>query len=60
MAELDIQRRADLLNYLAEAEQVLLTTTDLHLFTPEFIRQALVWQVQDGKIAPQNDPAEEE
>ncbi len=50
MAELDIQRRADLLNYLGEAEQVLLTTTDLKLFTPEFVQSALVWQVQGGNI----------
>jgi DNA replication and repair protein RecF len=60
MAELDIQRRADLLNYLGEAEQVLLTTTDLKLFTSEFVRQALVWQIQDGKVTPENNPVEEE
>lgn len=59
MAELDIQRRADLLRYLSEAEQVLLTTTDLNLFTPAFIKQALVWQVQDGNVTPQNDLPEE-
>lgn len=59
MAELDIQRRADLLRYLSEAEQVLLTTTDLNLFTPAFIKQALVWQVQDGNVTPQNDLSEE-
>lgn len=51
MAELDTQRRADLLNYLGEAEQVLLTTTDLNLFTPSFVEQALVWQVQAGRVA---------
>lgn len=59
MAELDIQRRADLLRYLSEAEQILLTTTDLNLFTPAFIKQALIWQVQDGNVTPQNDLPEE-
>lgn len=59
MAELDIQRRADLLRYLSEAEQILLTTTDLNLFTPAFIKQALIWQVQDGNVTPQNDLTEE-
>ncbi|HQV64190.1 MAG TPA: DNA replication/repair protein RecF, partial [Anaerolineales bacterium] len=35
MAELDINRRADLLKYVGKSEQVLFTTTDLSLFTPE-------------------------
>ena len=50
MAELDLQRRADLLKYLGESEQVLFTTTDLKLFTPEFVEIAEVWQAQDGRI----------
>lgn len=55
MAELDSERRADLLNALEETEQSLLTTTDLNLFTPEFVETATLWQVRDGKvIAPQS------
>ena len=50
MAELDLQRRADLLKYIGESEQVLFTTTDLNLFTPEFSEKAEVWKVQDGTI----------
>jgi DNA replication and repair protein RecF len=50
MAELDLSRRADLLAYLDRVEQVLLTTTDLNLFTPEFVDQAEVWCIRDGKI----------
>ncbi len=50
MAELDIQRRADLLSYLGNAEQVMLTTTDLKLFTEDFVKQAVVWQVQGGQV----------
>jgi DNA replication and repair protein RecF len=50
MAELDIQRRADLLNYVGESEQVLFTTTDLRLFTPEFVNRAEVWKVESGRI----------
>ncbi|HEU0293063.1 MAG TPA: DNA replication/repair protein RecF [Anaerolineales bacterium] len=52
MAELDLQRRADLLQYIGESEQVLFTTTDLNLFTPEFAKQAEVWRVESGSIAP--------
>lgn len=54
MAELDTQRRADLLRYLGGAEQALLTTTDLNLFASEFVAQALIWRVQDGNVIPQS------
>jgi DNA replication and repair protein RecF len=50
MAELDLHRRADLLNYLDETEQSLLTATDLKMFTPEFVDSAKVWRVQAGKV----------
>jgi DNA replication and repair protein RecF len=50
MAELDLQRRADLLKYVGESEQVLFTTTDLNLFTPEFVEKAEVWKVDGGKV----------
>jgi DNA replication and repair protein RecF len=60
MAELDLQRRADLLNYLGESEQVLLTTTDLSLFTPEFSGQAEIWQVRAGTVQARERSAKEE
>src|SRR5512146_1171891 len=50
MAELDLQRRADLLKYVGVSEQVLFTTTDLNLFTPEFVQQAEVWKVESGRV----------
>lgn len=50
MAELDSQRRADLLKYVGESEQVLFTTTDLNLFTSEFTEKAEVWRVQSGRV----------
>jgi len=57
MAELDLSRRADLLGYLDRVEQVLLTTTDLNLFTPGFVSQAEVWRVQAGTIASERQSA---
>lgn len=51
MAELDGERRADLLKFLETTGQVLFTTTDLALFTPEFVQAAEVWQVQAGTIS---------
>ena len=50
MAELDSERRADLLKYVGETEQVLFTTTDLNLFTSEFTDKAEVWRVQSGRV----------
>ena len=50
MAELDLQRRADLLKYIGETEQVLFTTTDLNLFTPDFAEKAEVWKVENGRV----------
>ena len=50
MAELDLQRRADLLKYVGESEQVLFTTTDLNLFASDFVEKAEVWRVESGKV----------
>lgn len=56
LAELDIQRRADLLNALGECDQALLTTTDLNLFNEAFVRQCAVWQVQAGCVQRVDQP----
>jgi DNA replication and repair protein RecF len=50
LAELDNQRRVDLLARLTEIEQVLLTTTDLDLFSPGFVQDATTWQIQGGRL----------
>jgi len=50
MAELDLERRADLLGYLGQREQVLFTTTDLNLFTTEFAEKAVIWDVHHGSV----------
>lgn len=50
MAELDLHRRADLLKYLDQAEQSLLTATDLKMFTPEFAENARIWRVKAGTV----------
>jgi DNA replication and repair protein RecF len=52
MAELDGNRRADLLKYVGKSEQVLFTTTDVSLFTPEFVEQAEIWDVSGGVVTP--------
>ncbi len=51
MAELDPQRRRDLLKYLDKSEQTLLTTTDLALFNEEFTEQATLWKVEKGTVS---------
>lgn len=52
MAELDTQRRADLLKYVSQNQQVLFTTTDLTLFASEFSEQSEIWDVKGGVVSP--------
>ncbi|HSO27031.1 MAG TPA: DNA replication/repair protein RecF [Anaerolineales bacterium] len=55
LAELDNERRSDLLARLATSEQSLLTTTDLDLFEAPFVEQATVWNIRGGRLV--NEPA---
>jgi DNA replication and repair protein RecF len=50
LAELDTQRRSDLLACLVESEQALLTTTDLDLFSAGFVDDATLWRIQQGRL----------
>ncbi len=50
LAELDEIRRADLLSRLQDSEQVLATTTELSMFSPEFVAAANIWQVEGGRV----------
>jgi DNA replication and repair protein RecF len=50
LAELDPSRREDLLDRLTNNRQTLLTTTDLDLFTPDFVENATLWRVNDGRV----------
>jgi DNA replication and repair protein RecF len=50
LAELDANRRQDLLERLTQSEQALLTTTDLDLFSAEFVERATTWTVREGRL----------
>ncbi len=50
LAELDLQRRADLLETLSECEQAILTTTDLGQFAGPFVEQTTIWRVNEGRV----------
>ncbi|MBN2385789.1 MAG: DNA replication and repair protein RecF [Anaerolineales bacterium] len=50
LAELDVQRRSDLLAAMERIEQALLTTTDLTLFDPQFVEKGSVWKVEAGQV----------
>jgi DNA replication and repair protein RecF len=52
MAELDPERRQDLLTKVNVAQQTILTAADLMMFSEEFSRGATVWQVVSGTITP--------
>jgi DNA replication and repair protein RecF len=51
LAELDLQRRNDLLSHLEDSEQILLTTTDLDLFPPDFVQSASLWRIESGRLS---------
>jgi DNA replication and repair protein RecF len=50
LAELDDERRADLLERVSKSEQSLLTTTDLNLFTKDFVENARIWKIKGGRL----------
>ncbi|MFO3796208.1 MAG: DNA replication/repair protein RecF, partial [Anaerolineales bacterium] len=50
LAELDAQRREDLLRYLSTYDQVMLSATDASDFPSAFLSQATVWVVKMGSI----------
>ena len=50
LAELDPDRRIDLLNRLTTNGQILLSTTDLDLFSTEYVEKSTVWEVSEGRI----------
>ena len=51
LAELDTARRADLLAYLNNGKQSILTTTDLDLFDADFVKTAQTWHIQNGVVS---------
>jgi len=52
LAELDIERREDLLSRISSVTQSILTTADLSMFTEPFQHHATIWQIDTGTIAP--------
>lgn len=50
LAELDPERRADLLERLLQSQQSLLTTTDLDLFEQAFTERVRIWKIQNGRV----------
>ncbi len=55
LAELDTQRRSDLLSYLQNGKQAILTTTDLDLFDQQFIQSSDTWFIRNGMVSQDND-----
>jgi DNA replication and repair protein RecF len=51
LAELDLNRRGDLLNMLKNGKQAIITTADLELFDQGFIDRCMNLKIEDGKIS---------
>lgn len=52
LAELDGERRQDLLRRVAVLPQALVTAADIEMFSPEFRRTATTWEVTAGTLCP--------
>lgn len=57
VAELDERRRELLLNFIRRGAQVILTATDPGMFTPSFLKQSSVMQVEGGRIVEDRESA---
>lgn len=53
LAELDPMRRTDLLRRVLASEQALLTTTDLDLFSEDFLAETRMWTINSGQVSAQ-------
>lgn len=51
MSEMDTQRRADLLDTLAQCDQAILSSTDLSMFEDKFVEAHSVWRVAGGVVS---------
>jgi len=56
LSELDALRRNCLFAMVSDAEQVVITTTDMHLFPRDFLSRTSIWRVQEGCIRSENPP----
>ncbi len=56
LAELDTQRRGQLLSALEGSEQAFLTTADLTQFAPDFVQRSTIWQVRAGFVTREENP----
>ncbi|MBC7263862.1 MAG: DNA replication/repair protein RecF [Chloroflexi bacterium] len=56
ISELDATRRGYLMNTINQAQQVIMTTTDLAPYSPQFLRNASLLQVCGGRLRPLSLP----
>lgn len=56
LAELDANRRKDVLGRVLQAEQAIMTSADLAMFDEDFLAQSNVWEVQAGQVSIQSTP----
>lgn len=55
LAELDIERREDLLSRISSVTQSILTTADISMFTEPFQQYATIWKIDAGTISPRSE-----
>jgi len=55
VSELDWQRSQSLFGVISQADQVLITTTDIHFFDAPLVDSALLYQIENGQVSPMSE-----
>ncbi len=55
MAELDARRRKDMLDFIGNPEQVIMTATESKHFSKEFVEKARIWHLDAGRISESSE-----
>lgn len=57
LAELDANRRQDVLGRVLQAQQAILTSADLGMFDERFLAQSNVWEIEAGRVTVKSSPS---
>ena len=51
-SELDIEKKNNLINYINDNTQTIITTTDINMIDEKLVRKASIFEISDGKLFP--------
>ena len=51
-SELDIEKKNNLINYINDNTQTIITTTDINMIDEKLVKKASIFEINDGKLFP--------